>query len=93
MKAVRYGKGISEAAGEVPLAAGRYAIRCPAECRIRVEVPGFHPGLKSIFIDDDRLYRDLFWPIRRERLWDPEFYREIERRLARVVLDFELEAE
>jgi hypothetical protein len=93
VEAVEYGKGHLRVVAEAPLEDGRYRFRCPAACRIQPRVPGFRPALKSIFLDCDPIYRELFWPIRREKLWDPGFYREIERRLGAVVLDFELAPE
>ena len=75
---------------EGKVAGGKYSLSCPADCRIRVEAAGHEPGLKSIFLDCDPLYRGVFRPLRRERMTDPALYSEIERLLSDVVLDFRL---
>ncbi len=91
--AVEYGKDRERPVAEAPVVKGAYEIRCPADCRIRIEAPGCRPATKSILMDSDAIYRDLLFPIRRDRLWDPELYREIEKRLGDVQLDFRLEGE
>ena len=89
-EAVEWGKGFLRKVAEAEVRGGEYRIDCPADCRIRITSPGHGEALKSIFLDADPS-TGVSSGLSGGEATDPEFYREIERRLDDVTLDFRLE--
>lgn len=82
---------IEHAAGErqeirrAPFVGGRFAIACPASCRLEVLVDGYPPRLVSPFLDGG-IYDRHFIGIRRASLTDPAFYDAVAQDLAHVTV-------
>ena len=69
---------------------GAFAIDAPAAARIRVEVPGYKPVTKSIFMDFAPV-RDLTLNLRLEQLTDWTTFEQISGLLKKVTLQFRME--
>lgn len=68
---------------------GRFAIACPAACRLEVLVDGYPPRLVSPFLDGG-IYDRHFIGIRRANLTDPAFYDAVAKELAHITVSVPL---
>jgi len=70
---------------------GAFMIKCPADCRIEISAPGFETQSKSLFLDVEEIYDEMFLPIRRAQLIDDAFYEKVRRALENVELKIKME--
>jgi len=69
---------------------GAFAVQCPADCRIEISAEGYMSQLKSLFLDVEKIYADMFLKIHRPALTDDAFYTKLQEALKEIEFNIRL---